>query len=94
MRLLTLLIAVCCLTSACASGVKPTLAAPLKVPPPANLTAPPLPLPPPTSGQLRELETNHRETARTYHQLALQMCNLLLFLEIRHDECEPWTNSP
>ena len=94
MRLLTLLTLVCCLLSGCASGVTPTLAEPLKVPPPPNLTAPPQPLPPPDSGQLRDLESNHRETARAYHQLAQQMCNLLAFLEINHDASKPWANSP
>lgn len=94
MRLPTLLIAACCLLSACAAGPTPMPAAPIKVPPPANLTAPPQPLPPPDSGQMRDLEANHRETARAYHQLALQMCNLLAFLEINHDECKPWANRP
>ena len=94
MRLLTLLIVACCLLNGCASGLTPTPVEPIKVPPPANLTAPPQPLPPPDSGQMRDLESNHRETARAYHQLAQQMCNLLAFLEINHDECKPWANSP
>lgn len=94
MRLLTLLIAACCLLNGCAAGPTPMPGEPIKVPPPANLTAPPQPLPPPASGQMRDLESNHRETARAYHQLSLQMCNLLDFLEINHDECKPWANSP
>lgn len=96
MRLLTLLIVVCCLLSACAAGPTPTpvTSTPVKVLPPASLTAPPQPLPPPDSGQMRDLESNHLATARAYHLLALQMCNLLAFLEINDDGCKPWTNSP
>lgn len=87
MRLLTLSIVACCLLSACAAGPTPTPVTPLKVPPPANLTAPPQPLPPPDSGQMRDLESNHLATVRAYHLLAQQMCNLLSFLEINHDIC-------
>lgn len=87
MRLLTLLTLACCLLSGCASGVTPMLEEPIKVPPPANLTAPPQPLPQPASGQMRDLELNHRQVAKAYHQLASQMCLLLAFLEINHDNC-------
>lgn len=88
MRHLTLLIAASCLLSACASGPPPMLARPIPVPPPPNVTAPPLPLPPPASGRMADLEANHREVARLYHQLASQTCRLLLWLEIDSDECK------
>ncbi len=87
MRLLTLSIVACYLLIACAGGPMPMPDEPIKVPPPANLTAPPKPLPMPDSGRVPDLESNHRETARAYHQLAAQLCNLLAFLEVNHDEC-------
>lgn len=87
MRLLTLSIAACCLLTACAHGPTPMPGEPIKVLPQANLTAPPQPLPPPASGQMRDLEENHREVAKAYHLLASQMCLLLASLEIHHDIC-------
>ena len=70
----------------------PVTAPPIQVPPPANLTAPPRPLPAPVSGRLQDLETNHRQVAQAYHQLASQMCRLLAFLELpRETECRPFT---
>ena len=90
MRHLTLLIAASCLLSACASGPPPMLARPIPVPPPPNVTAPPQPLPPPASGRMADLEANHREVARLYHQLASQTCRLLQYLQITPDECKPF----
>lgn len=93
MKLLTLSILACCLTLGCAGGMLPMPDAsiqPIKVEPPANLTQPPQPLPPLSSGKLPELETNHQAVAKAYHLLATQMCNLLDFLEVNHDECKQW----
>jgi hypothetical protein len=97
MKLLTLLILACCLTLGCASGTLPTPDAsiqPIKVEPPASLTQPPAPLPAARSGKVPDLEANHQAGAKAYHQLATQMCNLLAFLEINHDECKPWRVAP
>jgi len=88
MHRLTLLTAACCLLSACASGPQPMPVEPIKVPPPSNATAPPRQLPPPASGQMRDLEANHQQVARAYHQLASQHCRLLQYLEIQHGECQ------
>lgn len=77
-----------CLLSACAVGPQPMPALP--VPPPPNLTRPPQPLPPPSSGRMKDLEQNHLQVTRAYHQLAAQMCGLLVELEVKHDECTPW----
>jgi hypothetical protein len=66
----------------------------IKVPPPASLTQPPQPLPPPTSGLLPDLELNHRQVAQAYHQLAARFCSLLLNLEIEHRECLPYLQEP
>ncbi len=93
MKLLTLLIAVCCLTLGCAAGMLPTPDAsiqPIKVEPPANLTQAPAALPQALSGKVPDLEANHRLVAKAYHQLATQMCNLLVFLEVNRDRCKPW----
>lgn len=93
---LPLLTPACCLLIGCASGPQPTVVAtvqpppPIQVPPPPNLTRPPLPLPDPPSGRMPDLESNHRDVARAYHQLAAQMCLLLQHLEIEHRECLPW----
>lgn len=92
MRRLTLSIAASCLLTACASGPTQTvvpiqLQPEQKVPPPANLTRPPQPLPAPGSGRMRDLEADHREVARLYHELAAQMCGLLAFLDVRPTEC-------
>lgn len=91
--LLTLLLA-SCLLSACAAGPQPMPASPIKVPPPANLTVPPQPLPPPASGKTRDLEANHQQVARAYHQLASQVCRLLAFLQAQPPECSRWTADP
>lgn len=88
-RLLLLMLA-SCLLIACAAGPTPMPAQPLKVPPPPNLTAPPAPLPPPASGRMPDLEANHRQVARAYHQLASQLCGLLAFLEAEPDDCKAW----
>jgi hypothetical protein len=99
-RQIPLLMLVCCLLSACASGPQPTLVQqapqiqPIKVPPPASLTQPPQPLPQPTSGLLPDLELNHRQVTQAYHQLAAQLCALLLTLEIEHRECLPYLPKP
>lgn len=93
MRRLLLSIAMCCLLSACAFGVPPTPDEPIRVPPPANLIAAPQPLQQPRSGRIQDLEANHREVAKAYHQLASQMCGLLAFLQIKNEGCEPWTKS-
>ena len=93
MRHLTLLTLVCCLLTACAAGPQPTPGQPVQVPPQANLTAPPQPLPPPASGQMSDLEANHRQVAKQYHQLAAQVCGLLKFLQIPHRSsrlCSQW----
>ena len=92
MRLLTLLIVACCLLNGCAAGPTPTLDDPIKVPPPANLTKPPQPLPPPASGQMRDLESNHRAVTKSYHLVAAQLCNLLAFLEVTHEECRRYAD--
>lgn len=93
MRRLLLTITTCCLMSACAAGVRPTLDEPIQVPPEANLTAAPQPLPQPPTGRIQDLETNHREVAKAYHQLASQTCRLLDFLQIKREGCELWTKS-
>lgn len=89
MRRQTLLMLVCCLLSACAVGPPPTQAPPVVVPPAANLTSPPRPLPPPASGQMADLEANHRQVARQYHLLATQLCGLLSFLQISPGKTTP-----
>lgn len=81
MRLLTPLMAACCLMSACALGPLPMPAREIPVPPPPNLLQPPPALPPPRSGQTRDLEANHRAVAKAYHLVASQLCQLLAFLE-------------
>ena len=87
-----------CLLSACAGGPQPTPAGltiePIRVPPPANLTQPPPLLPAPASGQMRDLEANHRQVAQAYHQLASQMCGLLSWLQIDHEQCRRWAGVP
>lgn len=90
---LTLWTAVCCLMSACASGPPPMPVPSIPVPPPASTTAPPQALPPPRSGQVRDLEANHQAVARAYHQLASRYCRLLQHLEIHHDECKAFTTA-
>lgn len=92
-RLLMLTLA-CCLLTACAAGPMPTPAPELKVPPPPNLLAPPAPLPPPASGRVPDLEANHQQVARAYHQLASQLCRLLEFLEASPSECQAWRIAP
>lgn len=81
MRLPTPLIFACCLMSACALGPLPTPAREIPVPPPPNLTQQPQALPPPRSGQMRDLEANHRVVTKAYHLVASQLCQLLAFLE-------------
>jgi len=96
MTRLTLWMAACCLLAACAAGPQPTLVPlapepPLTVPPQASLLVPPAPLPQPTSGRMRDLEANHLQVARAYHQLASQLCGLLLHLKQPVAEpCRPW----
>ena len=92
----TLLISACCLLTACAAGPTQTLVqqAPqipeIKVSASANLTRPPPPLPPPQSGEMRELETNHRLVAEAFHQVAAQLCSLLQHMGVEHRECLPY----
>lgn len=62
-------------------------ACPIPVAPPANLTQAPQKLPPPRSGAMRDLESNHQQAAHAYHQLATRYCGLLQWLEINDDEC-------
>lgn len=88
-RLLMLTLA-CCLMTACAAGPMPMPASPIPVPPPPSLTAPPQALPPPASGRVPDLEANHRQVARAYHQLASQLCGLLAFLQAEPTECKAW----
>lgn len=93
MKLLTLLILACCLTLGCAGGMPPTPDAsiqPIKVGPPANLTQPPAPLPAASSGKVPDLEANHQAVTKAYHLLAMQMCNLLDFLEASREQCKQW----
>lgn len=91
-----LLTSVFCLLTACSAGTPPTLVQqaprvdPIKVDPPANTTQPPQVLPQPKSGSLPDLESNHRQVALAYHQLAGQLCSLLKYLEIEHRECLPY----
>ena len=92
MTRLMLSVAVCCLMTACAAGPQRMQADPIQVPPPASLTVPPQPLPPPLSGKPLDLEANHREVARLYHQLASQLCSLLQHLEMNDEGCAPWMN--
>ena len=85
---LLIALAACCLMSACASGVRPTpewmpqpaLTLP-KVMPQELALLPPRPLPQPANGEMLQLERNHRQVAKMYHELAAQVCSLLLFLE-------------
>jgi hypothetical protein len=95
LRLLTALLAAC-LLSACASGIKPMPDAqalqPIQVQPQANLTQAPQKLPAPKSGAVPNLEANHRQVARQYHQLASQHCGLLQFLLLAPEGCKPWLN--
>jgi hypothetical protein len=93
MRPLTLSILACCLLTGCLSGTLPTLVERVQVPPPPNLTAPPLPLPPAASGQVPDLEANHRQVALQYHQLAQQLCLLLAYLQPMPPDCTPWTKN-
>lgn len=86
-------ITTCCLMSACALGVPPMQDEPIRVLPEASLTAAPRPLPQPPTGRIQDLEANHREVAKAYHQLASQMCRLLDFLQIKREGCEFWTRS-
>ena len=73
--------------SACAFGKKPMqepeVVLAQAVPAPSSLTLKPAVLPQPKSGQLPELEANHREVAKAYHQLAIRYCQLLAFLQER-----------
>lgn len=82
---------VSCLLLGCAAGLQPTpdpsLTAPVPVPPPASLLTPPPPLPPPRSGRLGDLEANHLEVTRRYHQLASQLCQLLAYLQAPVSGC-------
>lgn len=95
MRLLTLLTLACCLLIGCASGVTPMTDAPIKVPPPPNLTAPPQPLPQPLSGRMPDLEANHLAVTKAYHLLASQLCLLLAWLEVpRDDHCRRFDPTP
>lgn len=99
MHRLRLLISVLCLLIVSACGSPPTMVPvspppSIKVPPAPNLTAPPEALPPPTSGLLPDLEANHREVAKAYHQLAARLCGLLQYLEIEHRECMPYLQEP
>ena len=84
----------CCLLTACAAGPMRTPVPDIPVPPPANLTAPPAPLPPPASGRVPDLEANHLQVARAYHQLASQLCRLLEFLEQAPSECRNTPTPP
>lgn len=93
MRHLLLLTTMCCLMTACASGVTPTLDEAPAVMPQAALTKVPKALPQPASGAIQTLEANHRKVALAYHQLASQMCQLLAFLQLSTEGCEPWTKS-
>lgn len=78
----------CCLMLASCAGKPPMLPAlpmptlPERVLPPPNLTTPPEALPQPTSGAMRELESNHRAVAQTYHLLAARYCQLLAFVQV------------
>ena len=86
-----LTMAAVCLLLGCAAGPPPTpaseLSQPLKVQPNASLLTPPPPLPPPRSGQLKDLEANHREVARRYHQVASQLCQLIDYVVGPVDGC-------
>lgn len=91
MRRLLLTITTCCLMSACSSGGPRMPEEPITVPPQANLTAAPKLLPQPRSGRIQDLEANHRDVAKAYHQLASQVCRLLQYLQADSEECKPWT---
>lgn len=88
MRLLILLTLACCLLTGCALGVRPMPeTTPVRTSPPPNLTTPPRQLPQPQTGQMRDLEANHRQVTKAYHLLASQMCQLQAYLQIDHPEC-------
>lgn len=91
MRRQILLIAACCLLTACAAGVTQTPDS-LPVMPQASLLVAPKPLPQPQSGAIPDLESNHRAVAKRYHLLAAQVCGLLMFLEVNSamDDCAPY----
>jgi hypothetical protein len=95
--LLSIALLASCLLIGCASGGRPMpdaqALAPIQVPPQANLTQAPALLPPPKSGAMPDLEANHRQVARLYHQLASQHCSLLQFLSLAPKGCEPWLQS-
>lgn len=81
---------------ACAAGPQPMpdpgVTQPLPVKPEASLLLPPRRLPgPPRSGKPEDLEANHRQVARVYHQLASQLCGLLIYLQAPTDGCPPPT---
>ncbi len=67
--------------TACASGTTPMPA--YTVPVSANLKAPPVELPPATSGSLPDLWQNHSEVAEIYHDLADRYRRLVREIECR-----------
>lgn len=89
MTRLLLLTITCCLMSACSVGVPP-MPDPLRVPPPPNLTRAPEPLPQPQSGQVKDLEANHRDVAQLYYRLAARFCGVLQAIDAMPAECEPY----
>ena len=76
---LALLAAALTLT-ACASGVRPT-PAPILLLPPAHLTQQCLAPPPPTSGALTDLLSNHITTAKLLHQCRDRQRGLVEWME-------------
>lgn len=94
MRRLLLTIAMCSLMTACSFGAQRTPDPDvIEVKPQANLTSVPKELPQPPSGQIADLEANHRQVAKAYHDLASQVCRLLTFLQLPTEGCEPWTKN-
>lgn len=77
--LLVMLLAVSMLT-ACASGPTPTQA-PILLLPPAHLTQQCLAPPPPTSGALTDLLSNHITTAKLLHQCRDRQRGLVEWME-------------
>lgn len=79
-------ILLCCVAltlTACASGRTPTPAPTLS--PPASEMVACSPLPPPESGQLNDLLTNHIAVAKLYHQCRDRLQALIDWLEVTTD---------
>lgn len=79
MRKQIIYLSVAWMLTGCASGVQPTPVPTLR--PPVTEMEACSPLPPPTSGRLNDLLTNHIATAKVYHQCRDRHQALILWLE-------------